>query len=459
MTYVVQNFRHASGAVASYVPVEVLNPAGEVVDTLTTDNVGNVAVDLPPGDYRWRYRDYTLPFTIADTGAIHTSAVLASQSAETATGAAEVATDQADRSSAAADASAQSASESADSASAAQGSADAAAGSSSAAAVSATEASNSEQAAAGSATVAQGSANAAAGSAQQASDSAAAAGSAVTAHEQKTDPHTQYARKDGTTFSQNVSFQKAALFRDAATNVARGHLIGDGGGVRWWQYDAQGASYSVAYGRFNDKSLTFDGIQKFVATPSDVSLGGVGYYTGTGSPEGVLAAVVGSRYVDKNATNGAIEWIKASGTGTTGWKVAYGDTGWRDVSSLLSPGFSKTVLAGVAKMRRINDMVWGSFKISIPPEQSQSNILSAMPAGFRASDYEYPGGLYAGPVGNLNPGASSLRPDTSRAGLLSPGITGYGTGVSSSWSNTTLAWAIQHVTNDGWPTALPGVAA
>ena len=60
-------------------------------------------------------------------------------------------------------------------------------------------------------------------------------------------------------------------------------------------------------------------------------------FTGTGSPEGKITAPVGSIYTDTAATNGAIRWIKASGTGSTGWKVEYGDTGWRDITSLITP--------------------------------------------------------------------------------------------------------------------------
>lgn len=49
-------------------------------------------------------------------------------------------------------------------------------------------------------------------------------------------------------------------------------------------------------------------------------------YRGTGSPEGKVAAPVGSVYTDTAATNGSIRWIKASGTGSTGWRDDYGDT-------------------------------------------------------------------------------------------------------------------------------------
>lgn len=62
----------------------------------------------------------------------------------------------------------------------------------------------------------------------------------------------------------------------------------------------------------------------------------IGLLSDTGSPEGKVTAPVGSIYTDTVATNGAIRWIKTSGTGNTGWKVEYGDTGWRDITSLMT---------------------------------------------------------------------------------------------------------------------------
>lgn len=57
---------------------------------------------------------------------------------------------------------------------------------------------------------------------------------------------------------------------------------------------------------------------------------------GTGSPLGVVSAPPGTKYIDQNGTFGAWEWIKTSGTGTTGWDVSHGDTGWVGVTHLLS---------------------------------------------------------------------------------------------------------------------------
>lgn len=53
----------------------------------------------------------------------------------------------------------------------------------------------------------------------------------------------------------------------------------------------------------------------------------VGYLVGTGFPNGVVSAPVGSTYIDTAATNGAIEWKKAAGTGNTGWVMSVRNTG------------------------------------------------------------------------------------------------------------------------------------
>ena len=72
---------------------------------------------------------------------------------------------------------------------------------------------------------------------------------------------------------------------------------------------------------------------------------------GTGSPEGVVTAPVGTYYTDTAITNGAMRWAKKSGTGSTGWQVIEGDTGWRRITSFLN-GWT-----GVLDVRRVNDVL------------------------------------------------------------------------------------------------------
>nr|DAY02277.1 MAG TPA: hypothetical protein [Caudoviricetes sp.] len=86
---------------------------------------------------------------------------------------------------------------------------------------------------------------------------------------------------------------------------------------------------------------------------------------GRGMPNGVVTAPVGTTYVDEAVTNGALKWIKKSGTGNTGWEVLTGDTGWKILPSVSKLGNS------FVKIRRVNNVVsyqfgglsWGWFGI------------------------------------------------------------------------------------------------
>lgn len=86
---------------------------------------------------------------------------------------------------------------------------------------------------------------------------------------------------------------------------------------------------------------------------------------GRGMPNGVVTAPVGTTYVDETVTNGALKWIKKSGTGNTGWEVLIGDTGWKILPSVSKLGNS------FVKIRRVNNVVsyqfgglsWGWFGI------------------------------------------------------------------------------------------------
>nr|DAW56949.1 MAG TPA: GENERAL CONTROL PROTEIN GCN4, NOR1 BINDING PROTEIN, ALPHA/BETA COILED.6A [Caudoviricetes sp.] len=86
---------------------------------------------------------------------------------------------------------------------------------------------------------------------------------------------------------------------------------------------------------------------------------------GRGMPNGVVTAPVGTTYVDEAVTNGALKWIKKTGTGNTGWEVLIGDTGWKTLPSVSKLG------ASFVKIRRVNNVVsyqfgglsWGWFGI------------------------------------------------------------------------------------------------
>lgn len=128
---------------------------------------------------------------------------------------------------------------------------------------------------------------------------------------------------------------------------------------------------------------------------------------GRGMPNGVVAAPVGTTYVDEAVTNGALKWIKKTGTGNTGWDVLIGDTGWKILPSVSKLGNS------FVKVRRVNNVVsyqfgglsWGWFGIvrrggagyQIQPSDRERNCfilgLNGIPQGYR-SEPSLIGGIY-----------------------------------------------------------------
>ena len=144
------------------------------------------------------------------------------------------------------------------------------------------------------------------------------------------------------------------------------------------------------------------------ATPSGNS-GQVNEYEihGTGMPNGKVTAPVGTTYVDKAVTSGALKWIKRRGNDNQGWEVLTGDTGWRtlNIKSKLGSSF--------LKVRRKNDVVtyqfgglsWGWFGVirrgGVGYEAQGSDRerncyilgLGEIPVGFR-SESSLIGGIY-----------------------------------------------------------------
>jgi hypothetical protein len=184
---------------------------------------------------------------------------------------------------------------------------------------------------------------------------------------------------------------------------------------------------------------------------------------GTGMPNGKVTAPVGTTYVDTAATNGALKWIKRTGTDNQGWEVLTGDTGWRTLTIASKLG------ASYLKVRRKNDTVmyqfgglsWGWFGIvrrggpgySIQPSDRERNVfilgLRGIPEGFR-SEFSLIGGIYNDkgiPYGTWylgGPGDSHML----RFQFTDPVPTDRDIGdirVSS----------IMYLTNEPWPTTLP----
>nr|DAS93016.1 MAG TPA: hypothetical protein [Caudoviricetes sp.] len=128
---------------------------------------------------------------------------------------------------------------------------------------------------------------------------------------------------------------------------------------------------------------------------------------GRGMPNGTVAAPVGTTYVDEAVTNGALKWIKKTGTGNTGWEVLIGDTGWKTLPAVSKLGNS------FVKVRRKNDTIfyqfgglsWGWFGVvrrggagyQLQGSDRERNCyilgLNGVPQGFR-SESSLIGGIY-----------------------------------------------------------------
>ena len=128
---------------------------------------------------------------------------------------------------------------------------------------------------------------------------------------------------------------------------------------------------------------------------------------GTGMPNGKVTAPVGTTYVDKAVTSGALKWIKRQGSGNQGWEVLTGDTGWRTLNIKSKLGNS------YLKVRRKNDVVtyqfgglsWGWFGVirrggvgyEAQGSDKERNCyilgLGGVPIGFR-SESSLIGGIY-----------------------------------------------------------------
>lgn len=184
---------------------------------------------------------------------------------------------------------------------------------------------------------------------------------------------------------------------------------------------------------------------------------------GTGMPNGVVEAPIGTTYVDKNKTNGALKWIKTTDGGNTGWEVLIGDTGWRTLNSVSRVGNS------FIKIRRVNNLVtyqfgglqWGWFGVG---RRNGPGFAKHNSSGDKGAKVVNPGGI---PVG--------FRSETSLVGGTYDdkgrpyGIWYLGGINDSNFIQFTFndpiptdrdiadirVSAISYLTNEPWPTTLP----
>ena len=253
------------------------------------------------------------------------------------------------------------------------------------------------------------------------------------AHAAAADPHPQY------TTSVEVASALAGYVQgtdprlsDARTPTAHTHGIAD--------LTATGTPSATTY-------LRGDGTW---ATPAGGG-GGSGPLTGTGFPEGVVAAPVGTEYLDTAGTLGAWRWLKVSGAGNTGWVVTYGDTGWRNITSLapdasMFPGLDLQYRRSTAYAQ-----LYVAFTALTARSLPGSLIPASTPAGIQKPE-KGPGwgpAYHFIPTGTTTGGGTVYAFLWSDNGGLSLDATA-GTALRSVWTYPVAS---------PWPTTLPGTPA
>lgn len=158
---------------------------------------------------------------------------------------------------------------------------------------------------------------------------------------------------------------------------------------------------------------------------------------GVGAPIGVVNATVGTLYMDKARTLGASLWRKGIGEGAHGWVADLGDTGWRDISSMVGNGWTGTV-----RVRRVNGTI--DIRIdSLTAVNATSSVPLVFPRGFRLA-------------GSGDPNARGIlhTPDM----ILRRCVAGGNLAVIDCTPADVLYGQIVSTSSDTWPTELPGTA-
>lgn len=213
----------------------------------------------------------------------------------------------------------------------------------------------------------------------------------------------------------------------------------------------------------SENTLTLSDGGGSVTLPSSSGQGGQYEIHGQGMPNGKVEAPVGTTYVDTNATNGALKWIKRTGTNNQGWEVLTGDTGWRtlNINSKLGASYLKIRRKNDTVMYQFGGLSWGWFGIvrrggpgySIQPSDRERNVfilgLRGIPEGFR-SEFSLIGNIYndkGTPYGTWYIGGPSDA-NMLRFQFTDPVPTDRDIG-------DIRVSPIMYLTNEPWPTILP----
>lgn len=149
-------------------------------------------------------------------------------------------------------------------------------------------------------------------------------------------------------------------------------------------------------------------------------------FEGENSPEGKVAAPIGSRYYNLLATRGDTEYLKvADGDSNTGWMVLNGDTGWRDFSAACNK--RNGALINAARIRRVNNVVDIYLDATMPTAGDANWEVVTLPAGW------FSGFARSGALQDNNEAAAATTQINSAGLLILYGIT---RGKRDRWNGT-----------------------
>lgn len=190
----------------------------------------------------------------------------------------------------------------------------------------------------------------------------------------------------------------------------------------------------LSYGGSGVPAGDLDVLQADVAALSAQTLRGQGF------PEGVVSAPPGTVYVDTTGRSGAWVWLKKSGTGSTGWFVTAGDTGWRNLNTLRASNFTEGDIlwrrtAGRTILRVVNATFTAGGQITEGTVPAPANLWQG----------------YDGPVPVLRSNAT--------AGILFVVDASGGLGISNIVVGSGIYGTLtRHDNMAGWVDTLPGTA-
>lgn len=197
-------------------------------------------------------------------------------------------------------------------------------------------------------------------------------------------------------------------------------------------------------------AITCAGVVTAAATSGFIlGAGGPKMLSGTGSPEGVVTAPAGSMWTDTAATTGAVRWCKASGAGNTGWIVEYGDTGWRDITTLIEAGVQATNAGMLLYVRRQN----GNVQLRLRESAAGSATGAITVVGSAVT------GFMCDTAAASKRFAPVFQDDSA---VLIPAATlyvDYGSIIIFGGTAVRQHANIEYPAASAWPAALPGVAA